>query len=348
MPSIPDDNKTSGPPQIAGAICGPPPASSSTENGDNVVLPQPRQPSNLQGLLRFAMETTKADDPTPEARLGPMDEERKKFLEEALKAMTIDVVEVLQEQIKKLQDVSTLKADDDPSDFLNALDTILDHVDNIDIANDFHKIGGFMILRPCLMCEHPELRAGGCNLLAELCQNNPYCQNIVLENEFMPVLLEILDKESDQRVIVKDLYALSALIRDSASGFSQLIHYRGLDAFKRILEKGDDRCVVKITFLLAALCRQQADLKSRLIFMEYLPILISLISKDRQPGHEHVLSLLVSLIEDSTAAVSECRNPKYNLKTVLQNYIAQIKNKEECLEEEQYCKRLLFLLFGES
>lgn len=45
-------------------------------------VPQPRQPSNLQGLLRFAMEATKAEDAPGESSFMPLDEEvnNKKFL----------------------------------------------------------------------------------------------------------------------------------------------------------------------------------------------------------------------------------------------------------------------------
>lgn len=36
---------------------------------------QPRQPSSLQGLLRFAMEATKAEDAPQNSDFQPMDEE---------------------------------------------------------------------------------------------------------------------------------------------------------------------------------------------------------------------------------------------------------------------------------
>lgn len=74
---------------------------------------------------------------------------------------------------------------------------------------DFHKIGGFMILYPCLKSAHSKLRASGCELLAELCQHNPYCQQVVLDNEFVPKLLGMVEKDEDLQVAVKALYAVS-------------------------------------------------------------------------------------------------------------------------------------------
>ena len=52
-------------------------ASRTQSNPTNVeVLPnQPRQPSNLQGLLRFAMEATKSEDAPNESSFHAMDHE---------------------------------------------------------------------------------------------------------------------------------------------------------------------------------------------------------------------------------------------------------------------------------
>lgn len=56
-------------------------------------------------------------------------------MEEALKSMSIDVIEILQKQIKILQDADKLTIDDDITEYNTAFDSILDYIDNIDIAN---------------------------------------------------------------------------------------------------------------------------------------------------------------------------------------------------------------------
>lgn len=124
--------------------------------------------------------------------------------------MTIDVVEILQKQIEIIRKVEHTTAGDDIQEYLNAIDIVLEHVDHIDIANDFHKVGGFMILYPCLKCPHPPIQAKGCELLAVLCQNNPYCQQIVLDNEFIPILINLIEKYEDRTVVLKALYALGS------------------------------------------------------------------------------------------------------------------------------------------
>ena len=57
--------------------------------------------------------------------------------------MTIDVVQVLVTQIKELEGVRELSPNDDPSKYVQAFDTILEYVDDIDIAN-----GSFILYAP--------------------------------------------------------------------------------------------------------------------------------------------------------------------------------------------------------
>ncbi|KAF2882282.1 hypothetical protein ILUMI_23902 [Ignelater luminosus] len=332
--------------EIAGAITYP---TESQQNLENVEVPvQPKQPTSLHGLLRFAMDATKVEDAPHDSHMGPIDENRKRFLEAALNSMTVDIIEILQEKIRVLQNAEHLAPDTDISDYVAALETIVDHIDNIDTANDFHKIGGFTIFHPCLKCVHPEIRAGACDVIAELCQNNPYCQRVVLDNGFIPLLLKILATDNNNSVCIKALYATSCIVRQNTEGFHQLLQHEGLTILLKILQKEDDKLKIKTAFLLSSLCGSQPDLKSRLVFLEYIPVLLSLLSQERKPSHEHILSLLVMLVEDNYGAINECRNPKYNLKQTLTDYLESIANKVECQEEEAYCQQLLRILFTSS
>lgn len=58
--------------EIAGAITYPTESQRSTENAEVPV--QPKQPTSLHGLLRFAMDATKAEDAPHDSHLGPIDE----------------------------------------------------------------------------------------------------------------------------------------------------------------------------------------------------------------------------------------------------------------------------------
>ena len=54
----------------------------------------PRQPRDMQGLLKFCMEATKAEDApdNPESALSTMDMERRQWLEHAFQSMSVDVI----------------------------------------------------------------------------------------------------------------------------------------------------------------------------------------------------------------------------------------------------------------
>ena len=63
---------------------------------------QPRQPRDLEGLLKFCMQATQAED-APNRESGedqPMDPERQQCREEAMREMTVDVVQQLAEGMK--------------------------------------------------------------------------------------------------------------------------------------------------------------------------------------------------------------------------------------------------------
>lgn len=74
---------------------------------------------------------------------------------------------------------------------------------------DFHKIGGFDLFPRLLSDEEAEIRWQTLELIACLVQNNPYCQKAVLENNMLPVLLDLLDQDNNSTVKIKALYATS-------------------------------------------------------------------------------------------------------------------------------------------
>lgn len=76
------------------------------------------------------MEATRSEDAPHESRLQPMDEERRRFLEQALKSLTLDVVEEIEKAMKTLMDPST-----DEEDKAEAIEIIIDFVQDIDAAN---------------------------------------------------------------------------------------------------------------------------------------------------------------------------------------------------------------------
>lgn len=130
-------------------------------------------------------------------------------MKQTLSSLSCNVIEEIQKAIKLLSNVIDLRADDDTSEHESALERIADFVDNIDIANDFYKIGGFSIFGPCLNSPHSSIRWRAADLIAELAQNNPFCQEKFLETGLFPTLLNMIDTDPAESVRIKALYAVS-------------------------------------------------------------------------------------------------------------------------------------------
>lgn len=62
---------------------------------------------------------------------------------------------------------------------------------------------------PLLACSDANVVAAAAELIADLCQNNAYCQSKMLDFNVMPELVKLIDKHSDPKVCSKSLYALS-------------------------------------------------------------------------------------------------------------------------------------------
>lgn len=334
-------------PRIAGALQYP------TAEERNVTLQpnQSRQPRTLQDLLMFSIEATtighNASNSNNSAHIpGPMDEERKTFLEESLKSMTVDVINMLLKAIDVLKTAGNLELEDDPTESEEALQQIANYVDNIDIANDFHKIGGFCIFRPCLDSSHGSLRWRAAEIIAELTQNNPYCQERVLEAGLLPVLLSLVDVDPVQQVRIKALYALSCLIRENDHALEEFGRLGGYSVLLRAMQSRVEKLKIKAAFLLTYICNHQPAVKDELFRMGFVEQLVGLVSEDCQPAMEHILSALQALVTDHAPSVNECRQPRLQLRSILHNLLQQNQGKEDRQEEHEYTKNLLSIIFS--
>lgn len=66
------------------------------------------------------------------------------------------------------------------------------------------------MLWKCLCSEHLEIKTGACEIVAELCQNNPYCQRFLTENRVISCLIGILENNTANKTLVtKALHAVS-------------------------------------------------------------------------------------------------------------------------------------------
>lgn len=72
MPGVLNGKDTKG---VAEAIQSPPDPGIPNGESNAEIMPQPRQPTSLHGLLRFAMEATKSEDAPSTSNFQPMEQE---------------------------------------------------------------------------------------------------------------------------------------------------------------------------------------------------------------------------------------------------------------------------------
>lgn len=310
---------------------------------------QPRQPTNLQGLLKYAMDAAQSEE--NKSPVYPLDEEKKTFLNEALSSLTMNVIEKMQKAVQILSGVGDLRADDDSSEYENALERMADLVDNIDIANDFYKIGGFAIFQPCLNSSHSNIRWRTADIIAELAQNNPFCQDKLLEAGVFPVLLSMIDTDPSEQARVKALYAVSCIVRGHPESLKYMDTNDGYSVLLRAMQSPVEKLQVKSAFLLSSLCSKDdsSDIKCILVKMGFIEQAAGLLGRmNLQPiVREQLLRVLNGMVNDNfLPALKECRRSQLCLRITLEQLLSELKPVEN-QEEIDMCSELLDKVFFE-
>jgi hsp70-interacting protein len=146
---------------------------------------------------------------------------------------------------------------------VEALQTLRDWCEDINFAVDFHKIGGYDLI-PALLnaTDSAEIRALACDLIGTCAQNNPYCQETLLAARILPLVLQKLDKDTNDDVKVKALYAVSCLAREYEPGQLKLAEGNGLDIIIKSFGSPIEKLQIKCCFLCSSICTN-SEIKSK-------------------------------------------------------------------------------------
>lgn len=306
----------------------------------------PRQPRNLQGLLNFCTEITAREDTTQPTNFQQLDPERRRFLEEALNSLTVNVAKKMAESVKTLCSEAVTMSGEDVSEQEEAMAVLEEYVDDMDHANDLYKMGGFPVLLQCMDSPHPSLRAGAAGLIGDVCQNNLQCQQNMLALHVIPQLLQVIDGDEDVTSRVKAMYALSCLIRDFPEGEKEFVKTEGFSYLMRAMQSGVEKLVIKSAFLLSRLIQDNNSYKRELLSMGYVEQLFTLLSSEKTGNisREHCTAALLGLASSYPPALAECMRPELHLKQHLTARLKEIKAKQESMEEESYIMELIKLM----
>lgn len=282
------------------------------------------------------MDATKAEDAPGESQFTEMDPERRRFLEEALRGLTVNVVEQLETAVKTIMDE---KSEED--EVREALEVIGDYVQDIDAANDFFKVGGFLILNPCLASPHASVKSQVMRLIKDLAQNNPFCQEKLLEHGILDKLVASLSDCSDQ-VSSYGMSAISALVRAYEPGLKAFLDVGGLECMLGCI--GDETRIklqIRVAFLISTITAENPYLVNNFVKLNAVERIVphvdelskeggELEDQDKVMRLENFLSALASLTSIDEG-VKRCEST--DLQEKLQGILKTTKGREEEFQE---------------
>eukprot|EP01129_Flabellula_baltica_P006406 TRINITY_DN2394_c0_g1_i1.p1 TRINITY_DN2394_c0_g1~~TRINITY_DN2394_c0_g1_i1.p1 ORF type:complete len:291 (+),score=81.03 TRINITY_DN2394_c0_g1_i1:128-874(+) len=153
------------------------------------------------------------------------------------------------DQLKTLISALTLpECDDDLKiDILEEIELI---VSNIDMANDFGKVGGYDAIMPLLQSEESEVVAGVWWVLGTIAQNNPEGQALLMEMGVVEMLVGVLRESRDVLVLKKAVYAASCLTKQNDDGFKVFVEQGGDQVFLELMDRAHIGVKARIMFLM--------------------------------------------------------------------------------------------------
>ncbi|KAL9955994.1 hypothetical protein ACROYT_G037406 [Oculina patagonica] len=309
-----------------------------------------RYPRNIQGILQMAVDHSDDPESSTSSVFQEMSEERRKWLEEALSSIVEDTdVKRMMTYLQILEKPQN-DTDDDLTKKEDAFEGLSMIVDNLDNANDFHKIGGYHVMIKCLSSEHSSLRWRAADILAVCVQNNPYCQKAAMEINMLPTLVTLLETDQSDQVRIKALYAISCLTRDFPTAEEAFLQRDGFSVLMRAMQGENDKLITKSAFMLWNMLVTEPSHKSTLFKMGFIEQLVGLLRGPLKSSCEHIISLLRTFVTDFPLAINECHRSEFDLENLLTSIITSSMEDDPDLHKEMIlnCKELLNLCFNKQ
>ena len=186
-------------------------------------------------------------------------------------------------------------------------------------------------------------------MIAEICQNNPYCQDHFVKDNFLALLCRQLDTDEDPSCRVKAIYAISCLCRDYQPGLDAFAALDGWSIVVRAIQSNVAKLRTKACFFLAAVAALDARLVEELVRMGLMLQLGSILQEsDADATHEHVLNALLALVNRSEKARADACTPGLELGPLLRGRVKEWSGREEYEESVEHCQRLISLCFKDD
>ncbi|EDV51599.1 hsp70 nucleotide exchange factor fes1 [Drosophila erecta] len=294
----------------------------------------PRGALSLQNVLKY---TVQHHDPNPDAapKLETSDPERAQFLANALNAMTVDAAAALKAALVILnsEEAST-------DDQIESLDVIRSHIDDIDNAITLVKLGGTATLLRYITHSDSEVRESALNTVAEVAQNNVFCQNALISDKFLPALAKNLS-HSTPNTVRCSLYAISSLIRNFQPGYEEFKRIKGIRSLIPCLKSTNLNVYVKTAFLIASLTSIEKSVRDDFVKEDVFPVLVENLKpvEDFDIKQETTLFALSSLSRESELKLST--EKREEILSKLEQIISKNKQSETCEDMVNYARNIV-------
>ncbi|KAL3658356.1 hypothetical protein V7S43_016736 [Phytophthora oleae] len=321
-----------------------------------------------QALMKWTMKHTDGTTPT---EATPISEDKRRFLEMVMNEGVIDENERVKDILRILEGedprlvfaaedgtIDEEGSDPNPEELAQYKDTLLDElltrIDQIDNAQNFVKMGGLRVMINVIQ-KYPQ--ASSRALAAEVCsvvvQNNPFCQDVAVDNGLLEVVCKLAREDKDVTCRVKALLAISCLVRHHAAAEQRFLSEscEGLELMRQNLESATDiRLQRKSLFFLRYLIRNTratADLVlQKNFFIQSAAAFINHEDVDLCESSVEGLAEFAMIGPDFMAA---CKKPEFDLVAKCNQRIKQIdalegEDKEFAQETKarvEYLKKVL-------
>eukprot|EP00743_Colponemidia_sp_Colp-15_P001297 GILK01001421.1.p1 GENE.GILK01001421.1~~GILK01001421.1.p1 ORF type:complete len:309 (+),score=75.25 GILK01001421.1:30-929(+) len=293
--------------------------------------------ADWQGLLKWSVQQT---DGTRPSEIRQLSEEDKRFLEEALKSVSVDPMQRILELYNVLQ-----KSEDEDSviqEKEEALEELIDSLGQIDFASDFHKIGGLRKVFEMMSHTSPGIRLRACDVFCTVVQNNPFTQQAAQDMNAMATLLQLVNApDNDIQLSLKYFAALSSLVRSNPVGQEAFLLGDGLQTVRTALSSSDTRLQRKALFLLRHVFASVPRIQESIIELRLIPLISRHIGDEDMDLRESSLEFIAELLSHSNELKREVLNQSPNLQQRVQERKTVIEGDAELEHELNLCNRIL-------
>ena len=259
-------------------------------------------------LLRWSL--AQGGDGTTSSPQGPMSDEKREFLEAALKSLGADAAErqkAIFEAIGKYVEAPSEELVDKCAEALEALE---DDVIDLDAARDLLKLGCFGLVLKSVSAEHGEVSGAACAVVAAAAQNDPEVQTGMgapaLESLFGAYAVAL--EREDDGWCRKVLNGMSSLSRGCTALEQTFVGRAGMDVLAPALGRahtspGGARLAARAAFVLKALLDDDASRAEALrpaldaalaaLGVQTTPVLDPSVNAARSQLHEHATAALI-------------------------------------------------------